>query len=164
MKDLQRKGPEVHGGKTVGELFNEEKPHLLPLQSERFAACRRRSTFIRGYKVKFFPASRLVNTYIEARQERTILKLEKTIRRRDLIVLDELGYIPLERVGAEHLFGFFSQCYEQTSLVVTMNLPFADRPWVFADDERPAGDWLENSGVGAPGFSASSDFLSRCCK
>ena len=44
--DLQRKGPDVHGGKTVGELLEEERPYLLALQSERFAACRRRSTFV----------------------------------------------------------------------------------------------------------------------
>ena len=100
-------------------------------------ACRR------GYKVRFFTASQLVNTYIEARQERTILKLEKNIRRCDLIIIDELGYIPLDRIGAEHLFGFFSQCYEQTSLIVTTNLPFADWPQVFADDERLAGALLD---------------------
>jgi DNA replication protein DnaC len=97
----------------------------------------------RGYKVKFFTASKLVNTYIEARQERTVLKLEKNIRKCDLIVIDELGYIPLDRMGAEHLFGFFSQCYEQTSLIVTTNLPFADWPQVFADDERLAGALLD---------------------
>jgi DNA replication protein DnaC len=100
-------------------------------------ACRR------GYKVKFFTASKLVNTYIEARQERTILKLEKNISRCDLIIIDELGYIPLDRIGAEHLFGFFSQCYELTSLIVTTNLPFADWPQVFADDERLAGALLD---------------------
>jgi len=44
--DLKRQGPEVHGGKTVGELLEEERPCLLPLQSERFEACRRRSTFV----------------------------------------------------------------------------------------------------------------------
>ena len=97
----------------------------------------------RGYKVKFFTASQLVNTYIEARQERTILKLEKNIQRCDLIIIDELGYIPLDRIGAEHLFGFFSQCYERTSLIVTTNLPFADWPQVFADDERLAGALLD---------------------
>jgi DNA replication protein DnaC len=100
-------------------------------------ACRR------GYKVRFFTAAELVNTYIEARQERTILKLEKNISRCDLIIIDELGYIPLDRIGAEHLFGFFSQCYEQTSLIVTTNLPFADWPQVFADDERLAGALLD---------------------
>jgi len=45
-KDLNRPGPPVHEGKTVGELFEEEKPRLLPLQSERFAACCRRCTFV----------------------------------------------------------------------------------------------------------------------
>ena len=100
-------------------------------------ACRR------GYKVKFFTASELVNTYIEARQERQILRLEKNIRRCDLIIIDELGYIPLDRIGAEHLFGFFSQCYELTSLIITTNLPFADWPQVFADDERLAGALLD---------------------
>ena len=97
----------------------------------------------RGYKVKFFTASKLVNTYIEARQERMILKLEKNIRNCDLIIIDELGYIPLDRMGAEYLFGFFSQCYEQTSLIVTTNLPFADWPQVLADDERLAGALLD---------------------
>ena len=100
-------------------------------------ACRR------GHAVKFFTAARLVNTYLEARQERTILKLEKTIRRCDLVIVDERGYLPLDRMGAEHLFGFFSQCYEQTSLLVTTNLPFADWPQVFADDERLAGALLD---------------------
>jgi len=97
----------------------------------------------RGYRVKFFTASRLVNTYLEARQERTILKLEKHIRQCDRIIIDELGYIPLDRMGAEHLFGFFSQGYEQTSLIVTTNLPFADWPQVFAEDERLASALLD---------------------
>lgn len=100
-------------------------------------ACRR------GYKVKFFTASKLANTYIEAREERTILRLEKNIIRCDLIIVDELGYIPLDRVGAEYLFGFFSRCYEQTSVIVTTNLPFADWPQIFADDERLAGALLD---------------------
>jgi len=100
-------------------------------------ACRR------GYKVRFFTASGLVNTYIEAREERQVLRLEKHISRNDLIVIDELGYIPLDRRGAEHLFGFFGRCYEQTSLIVTTNLPFAEWPQIFAEDERLAGALLD---------------------
>jgi len=100
-------------------------------------ACRR------GYKVRFFTAAELVNTYIEARQEKVILRLESQIKKCDLVIVDELGYVPFDRVGAEHLFGFFSQCYEQTSLIVTTNLPFADWPQVFADDERLAGALLD---------------------
>ena len=96
-----------------------------------------------GQKVRFFTASGLVNAYVEAREERHITRLENHIRRHDLIIIDELGYIPLDRVGAEHLFGFFSQCYEQTSLIVTTNLPFAEWPQIFADDERLAGALLD---------------------
>ena len=61
----------------------------------------------------------------------------------DLIIVDELGYIPLDRHGAEHLFGFFSQCYEQVSLIITTNLPFTDWPQIFADDERMTGAMLD---------------------
>jgi len=100
-------------------------------------ACRR------GHKVRFFTASGLVNTYIEAREERQVLRLEKQVCRNDLIIIDELGYIPLDRSGAEHLFGFFSRCYEQTSLIVTTNLPFAEWPQIFAEDERLAGALLD---------------------
>ena len=52
-------------------------------------------------------------------------------------------YLPLDRMEAEHLFGFFSQYYEQTSLIVTTNLPFADWPQVLVNDERLAGALLD---------------------
>jgi DNA replication protein DnaC len=100
-------------------------------------ACRR------GYRVKFYTAAGLVNTYVEAQQERQILRLEGQIKRRDLIIVDELGYIPFSKLGAEHLFGFFSQCYEQTSLVMTTNLPFAEWPQTFGGDERLTGALLD---------------------
>jgi transposase len=49
--DLKRKGPAVHGGKTIGELLGEEKDYLLPLQSQRFEACRRKSTFVDSHSL-----------------------------------------------------------------------------------------------------------------
>jgi IstB-like ATP binding protein/Homeodomain-like domain len=76
-------------------------------------------------------------------KERQVLRLERQIQSCDLIVIDELGYLPLDRHGAEHLFGFFSQCYETTSLILTKNLPFADWPQVFANDERMTGALLD---------------------
>lgn len=96
-------------------------------------ACRK------GHRVKFFTASHLVNTYLEAREQRQVMRLEGNIRKKDLIIVDELGYLPMDTRGAEHLFGFFSQCYEQVSLVVTTNLPFAEWPSIFAGDARLAG-------------------------
>jgi DNA replication protein DnaC len=100
-------------------------------------ACRR------GHRVRFFTAAGLVNTYLEAREQRQVLRLEAQIARCQLVVVDELGYIPLEKIGAEHLFGFFSQCYERTSLIVTTNLPFAEWPQILAGDERLAGALID---------------------
>lgn len=97
----------------------------------------------KGYKVRFYTAADLVNLYLEAREQRTVLNLEQAIRRCDLIIVDELGYIPFDRSGAEHLFSFFSQCYERTSLIVTTNLPFAEWPQLFAGDERLAGALID---------------------
>lgn len=96
-----------------------------------------------GYRVKFFTASSLVNTYLEAREQKTVLRLEAQIARCEAIVIDELGYIPMDRISAEHLFGFFSLCYERTSLIITTNLPFADWPQIFGGDERLAGALLD---------------------
>ncbi len=76
------------------------------------------------------------NRYIETRHEKQVLRFEKTIRQCDLLIVDELGYIPLDRMGAEYLFGFFSMCYEQTSVIVITNLAFVDWPQVLANDER----------------------------
>lgn len=100
-------------------------------------ACRR------GRRVRFFTAAGLVNTYVEAREQRQILRLETQIGKCDLIIVDELGYIPLDKHGAEYLFGFFSRCYERTSLIITTNLPFAEWPQVFAGDERLAGALID---------------------
>ena len=92
---------------------------------------------------RFADVPKLNKKYVLDLARCQFIKLEKNIRQCDLIIVDELGYIPLDRMGAEHLFGFFSQCYEQTSLIVTTNLPFADWPQVFAEDERLAGALLD---------------------
>lgn len=99
-------------------------------------ACRR------GKRVKFFTACGLATAYAEARAERHVQRLEAHIRNRHLIIVDELGYVRLGDGGPEHLFGFMSQCYERTSVLITTNLPFAEWPQVFGD-ERLAGALLD---------------------
>lgn len=100
-------------------------------------ACRR------GLRVRFFTAASLVTAYLEAREERQVQRLDAALRKQDLIVIDELGYIPFSPSGSQHLFGFFSQCYERSSVVLTTNLPFSEWPQLFGGDERLAGALLD---------------------
>ncbi len=100
-------------------------------------ACRK------GFKARFFTAAGLVTTYLEAREESRVLKLEAAISRLHLVIVDELGYIPFSQQGSEHLFAFFSRCYEKVSVLVTTNLPFSEWPQLFGGDERLAGALLD---------------------
>ena len=77
-----------------------------------------------GYRVRFTTAAALVNQLLEARDERRLLRAQKQLVKQDLLIVDELGYVPLSKTGAELLFETFSQRYEQGSTMVTSNLPF----------------------------------------
>jgi DNA replication protein DnaC len=96
----------------------------------------------RGYKVRFFRATELVTTLIEARDERTFLRLKSQLAKLDLLVLDELGYVPATKVGAELLFDVISTAYERTSMIVTTNLPFESWTEVLGS-ERLTGATLD---------------------
>ncbi|WP_328597405.1 IS21-like element helper ATPase IstB [Heliobacterium mobile] len=92
----------------------------------------------KGRRVRFTPVSALVDELLDAHQQHQLLRLEKKWSRFDLIVLDELGYIPFSRTGAELLFQFCSNRYEKTSLMVTSNLEFAEWNHVFGDEKLTA--------------------------
>jgi len=96
----------------------------------------------RGYKVRFYRATELVTTLIEARDERSFLRLKTQLSKLDLLVLDELGYVPASKVGAELLFDVISTAYERTSMIVTTNLPFESWTEVLGS-ERLTGATLD---------------------
>ena len=100
------------------------------------AACQR------GFAVGFMTAVSLVNQLLEARDEKRLLRLQTQLAGCKLLIVDELGYVPLSPTGAELLFEVFSQRYERGSTIVTSNLPFEDWTSVFAS-ERLTGALLD---------------------
>lgn len=100
------------------------------------AACQR------GYAVRFVTAAGLVNTLVEARNEKALLKLQRQLGKIPLLIVDELGYVPFSKTGSELLFEILSQRYERGSIVVTTNLPFDE--WTSAlGSERLTGALLD---------------------
>ena len=101
-----------------------------------FAAC------AQGRRVRFFTVTGLVTELLECREEKKLQRLHKQLERFHLIVLDELGYVPFSKVGAELLFEVVSQSYERNSLIVSTNLPFENWPEVLGS-ERLTGALLD---------------------
>lgn len=79
---------------------------------------------------------------MEARDERRLLRLQKQLAAYRLLIIDELGYVPLSSTGAELLFEVFSQRYERGSVIITSNLPFDEWTSVFGA-ERLTGALLD---------------------
>jgi len=100
------------------------------------AACQR------GHRVRFTTASALVSALIEARDEKNLLRFEKQLAAYELLIVDELGFVPLSKTGAELLFEVFSQRYERASVLVTSNLPFDEWTEVLGS-ERLTGALLD---------------------
>lgn len=100
------------------------------------AACQK------GFTVAFTTAAALVHQLMEARDERRLLKLQRDLQAVKLLIVDELGYVPLSPTGAELLFEVFSQRYERGSTIVTSNLPFEDWTSVLGS-ERLTGALLD---------------------
>jgi DNA replication protein DnaC len=96
----------------------------------------------RGKKVRFWRVTELITQLMEARDERTLTRLKGQLAKLDLLVLDELGYIPASKLGAELLFDVISTAYERTSMIITTNLPFEN--WVVVlGSERLTGATLD---------------------
>lgn len=92
------------------------------------AACRQ------GYKVRFYNVAALVNDLLAAQAEQRFSRFLNTALKQRLIVLDELGFIPLSPTAAQLLFQFCSALYERVPLLITTNLRFADWTQIFGDE------------------------------
>ncbi|MGM0438798.1 MAG: IS21-like element helper ATPase IstB [Bacillota bacterium] len=89
-------------------------------------------------KVKFYRAADLTNELLEKHKDGQAGKLIKKIAKTDVLILDEVGYIPFSKKAAELLFSVISNCYEQQSIIVTSNLEFGRWNEVFGDDRLTA--------------------------
>ena len=110
------------------------KTHLATALA--YAAC------AAGRKVRFYSVTNLVTQLLEKREQRMLERLQKQLEKQHLLVLDELGYVPFTKVGAELLFEVVSRAYERASLIVTTNLPFENWAEVMGN-ERLTGALLD---------------------
>jgi DNA replication protein DnaC len=100
------------------------------------AACQK------GYRVRFTTAAAMVHELIEAKDEKRLLRHQKQMAAYELLIVDELGFVPLSKTGAELLFEVFSQRYERGSTLVTSNLPFQEWTEILGS-ERLTGALLD---------------------
>lgn len=96
------------------------------------AACRQ------GRRVRFWTTASLVSDLLQAQDEHRLHRMIASALKLDLIVLDELGFIPFTPTGAQALFTFCSELYERLALIITTNLKFADWVQVFGDERLTA--------------------------
>ena len=95
-----------------------------------------------GHRVRFTTAAALVHELIEARDEKKLLRFQKQIAGYELLIVDELSFVPLSKTGAELLFEMLSQRYERGSTMLTSNLPFAEWTQILGS-ERLTGALLD---------------------
>jgi len=92
----------------------------------------------KGHHVRFFTATGLANILTEKHQRGTLSSFMNSLRRVELLVLDEIGFITLHKEAAELIFQVISECYEQKSLIITSNLEFSQWNTVFGNDKLTA--------------------------
>jgi DNA replication protein DnaC len=91
-----------------------------------------------GIRTRFFTAAELVVRLSEAYKSGTLEKALKTILKAELLIIDEWGYVPIDKQGAQLLFRIVSDSYERRSLILTTNLEFSRWGSIFTDDQMAA--------------------------
>jgi DNA replication protein DnaC len=129
---------ELAGGAFIGEKKNlvlygpvgTGKTHLATALG--VLACER------GIRTRFFTAAQLVVRLSEAYAGGTLEKTISSILKAELLILDEWGYVPIDKQGAHLLFRIISDSYERRSLIITTNLEFSKWGSIFTDDQMAA--------------------------
>lgn len=91
-----------------------------------------------GRRARFFTAASLANILLERNQKGTLNHFLATLKKVELLVIDEIGFVPLHKDAAELLFQIVSDCYERKSLIITSNLEFSQWNSVFGDNRLTA--------------------------
>ncbi|MCL6554123.1 MAG: IS21-like element helper ATPase IstB [Firmicutes bacterium] len=101
------------------------------------SACRQ------GYRVRFVTAAGLANELLEAHAAHRLSRVEQALLRLHLLILDEVGFVPFTKLGADLLFSVLSALHERVRLILTTTVPFADWAQLFGGDQRLAGALLD---------------------
>lgn len=91
-----------------------------------------------GRNVRFYTAAGLANLLYEKNQKGAFNTYMKSLQKVELIVLDEVGFVPLHKDAAELLFQVVSDCYERRSMIITSNLEFSHWNTIFGDNRLTA--------------------------
>lgn len=89
----------------------------------------------KGLEVRFFRTSALVNKLAELKKSGTLSVFLRNLSKADLLICDEWGYVPLDRIGAQLLFEVISERYERKSVIINTNIEFSRWVNVFYDEQ-----------------------------
>jgi DNA replication protein DnaC len=125
-----------------GEYITRHEPILLignpGLGKTHLATAWALTACRQGRKVRFWTAAGLANELLQAQDEHRLQRFGAAALKLDLVVLDELGFIPFSPSAAQALFTFCSELHERVALIITSNLKFADWTQVFGDERLTA--------------------------
>jgi len=140
-------GIEIPGTITREEIesasFVEEKENLVLMGAvgtgkTHLATAIALNLCQQGRHVRFYTATGLANVLQDKQQRGTLSSFMGSLRKVELLVIDEIGFITLHKEASELLFQVVSDCYEQKSLIITSNLEFSQWNTVFGSDKLTA--------------------------